>query len=199
MRKAKPCDSPALKREGTWIPGKAGKTKRLPCEEFLRSLIMGTELRAKALPPPMRICFTRWRGSAITPISLPGSPTLTGEADQQSIEEMIRLARQIWKEVKKQLVTDRTDSRAAKLWFPQEHGRELRPGATWWPTPVWIPVHRLDVSLEYTLDEKKASRSQQEASLREAVDEALNQDQTERDLFRPLWAALWNRPLKICA
>ena len=46
-----------------------------------------------------------------------------------------------------------------------------------------IPVHRLDVSLEYTLDEKKASRSQQEASLREAVDEALNQDQTERDLF----------------
>lgn len=46
-----------------------------------------------------------------------------------------------------------------------------------------IPVYRLDVSLEYTLDEKKASRSQQEASLREAVDEALNQDQTERDLF----------------
>ena len=46
-----------------------------------------------------------------------------------------------------------------------------------------IPVYRLDVSLEYTLNEKKASRSQQEASLREAVDEALNQDQTERDLF----------------
>ena len=46
-----------------------------------------------------------------------------------------------------------------------------------------IPVYRLDVNLEYTLDEKKASRSQQEASLREAVDEALNQDQTERDLF----------------
>ena len=46
-----------------------------------------------------------------------------------------------------------------------------------------IPVYRLDVSLEYTLDEKKASRSQQEASPREAVDEALNQDQTERDLF----------------
>ena len=46
-----------------------------------------------------------------------------------------------------------------------------------------IPVYRLDVSLEYTLDEKKASRSQQETSLREAIDEALNQDQTERDLF----------------
>ena len=46
-----------------------------------------------------------------------------------------------------------------------------------------IPVYRLDVSLEYTLDEKKASCSQKEASLREAVDEALNQDQTERDLF----------------
>ena len=46
-----------------------------------------------------------------------------------------------------------------------------------------IPVYRLDVSLEYTLDEKKTSRSQNEASLREAVDEALDQDQTERDLF----------------
>ena len=46
-----------------------------------------------------------------------------------------------------------------------------------------IPVHRLDNSVDYVLDEKKASRSQNADSLQTAVDYALNKDKTEQDLF----------------
>ena len=46
-----------------------------------------------------------------------------------------------------------------------------------------IPVHRLDDSVRYVLNEKKTSRSQNADSLREAVDYALNWDKTEQDLF----------------
>lgn len=46
-----------------------------------------------------------------------------------------------------------------------------------------IPVHRLDIAIDYTLDESKTSRSQNADSLREAVDYALNRDKTEQDLF----------------
>ena len=38
--------------------------------------------------------------------------------------------------------------------------------------------------MDYVLDESKASRSQNEASLRDAVDDALNRDKTEQDLFQ---------------
>ena len=44
-------------------------------------------------------------------------------------------------------------------------------------------MHRLDNSVDYVLDEKKASRSQNADSLQAAVDYALNKDKTERDLF----------------
>lgn len=43
-----------------------------------------------------------------------------------------------------------------------------------------IPVHRLDDSVRYVLDQKKSSRA---GSLREAVGYALNRDKTEQDLF----------------
>ena len=43
-----------------------------------------------------------------------------------------------------------------------------------------IPVHRLDDSVRYVLDQKKSSRA---GSLREVVDYALNWDKTEQDLF----------------
>ena len=42
-----------------------------------------------------------------------------------------------------------------------------------------IPVHRLDNSVDYVLDEKKSSRSQNADSLQAAVDYALNKDKTE--------------------
>ena len=44
-------------------------------------------------------------------------------------------------------------------------------------------MHRLDNSVDYVLDEKKASRSQNADSLQAAVDYALNKDKTEQDLF----------------
>ena len=47
-----------------------------------------------------------------------------------------------------------------------------------------IPVHRLDNALDYTMDEEKCSRSPVESSLERAVDEALNQDKREQDLFQ---------------
>ena len=52
------------------------KQSGLAREELLRSLIMGTELRAKPVPIT-RICSARQPDSATTPTSLPESPTLT--------------------------------------------------------------------------------------------------------------------------
>lgn len=46
-----------------------------------------------------------------------------------------------------------------------------------------IPVHRLDNALDYTTNEKKCSRAENEASLESVVDEALNRDRSEQDLF----------------
>lgn len=46
-----------------------------------------------------------------------------------------------------------------------------------------IPVHRLDNAIDYTLDEKKCFRRENEESLEEEIDKALNKDKTEQDLF----------------
>ena len=46
------------------------KQSGLPREEFLRTLIMGAELRAKPCDHHADL-FTKWRGFAITPTSLP--------------------------------------------------------------------------------------------------------------------------------
>ena len=47
-----------------------------------------------------------------------------------------------------------------------------------------IPVHRLDNAIDYTLDEKKCSRRENEESLEGEIDKALNKDKTEQDLFQ---------------
>ncbi len=97
--KAKPCDSPALKREGTWIPGKAGKTKRPAPRGIPPNLIMGAELRARPCLHHADLLH-KVAGLCNNANQLARIANTYGEADQQSIEEMIRLARQIWKEVK---------------------------------------------------------------------------------------------------
>lgn len=97
--KAKPCDSPALKREGTWIPEKQVRQSGLPREEFLRCLIMGTELRARPCTHHADL-LRKTTGLCNNANQLARIANTYGEADQQSIEEMIHLARQIWKEVK---------------------------------------------------------------------------------------------------
>lgn len=47
-----------------------------------------------------------------------------------------------------------------------------------------IPVHRLDNAIDYTLDEKKCSRRENEKSLEGEINKALNKDKTEQDLFQ---------------
>ena len=75
------------------------KTSGLSREEFLRSLIMGTELRAKPCTHHADL-LRKAAGLCNNANQLARIANTYGEADQQSIEEMIRLARQIWKEVK---------------------------------------------------------------------------------------------------
>ena len=47
-----------------------------------------------------------------------------------------------------------------------------------------IPVYRLDNAIDYTLDEKKCSRRENEESLEGEINKALNKDKTEQDLFQ---------------
>ena len=47
-----------------------------------------------------------------------------------------------------------------------------------------IPVHRLDNAIDYTLDEKKCSRRENEKSLEGEIGKALNKNKTEQDLFQ---------------
>jgi len=75
------------------------KTSGLPREEFLRTLIMGAELRAKPCEHHADL-LRKAAGLCNNANQLARIANTYGEADQQSIEEMIRLARQIWKEVK---------------------------------------------------------------------------------------------------
>ena len=75
------------------------KQSGLAREELLRSLIMGTELRAKPCTHHADL-ISKAAGLCNNANQLARIANTYGEADQQSIEEMIRLARQIWKEVK---------------------------------------------------------------------------------------------------
>lgn len=47
-----------------------------------------------------------------------------------------------------------------------------------------IAVHRLEGAVEYTLNEKKSTRSKNEENLRSILGETMNQDRTEQDLFQ---------------
>ena len=75
------------------------KQSGLAREEFLRTLIMGAELRARPCLHHADLLH-KVAGLCNNANQLARIANTYGEADQQSIEEMIRLARQIWKEVK---------------------------------------------------------------------------------------------------
>ena len=68
------------------------KTSGLPREEFLRTLIMGAELRAK---PCEHHADLLHKANQLAKVA-----NTYGQASQQSVEEMTKLARQIWEEVK---------------------------------------------------------------------------------------------------
>lgn len=65
-----------------------------------------------------------------------------------------------------------------------EHGARIASRRSLVAYTSIIPVHRLDNALTYTMDEEKCLRPPVEPSLEGAVDEALNQDKSEQDLFQ---------------
>ena len=75
------------------------KTSGLPREEFLRTLIMGAELRAKPCEHHADLLH-KVAGLCNNANQLAKVANTYGQASQQSVEEMTKLARQIWEEVK---------------------------------------------------------------------------------------------------
>ena len=68
------------------------KMSGLPREEFLRSLILGKEVRAKPCSHHADLCNNANQLARIANTS--------GEASQQSIDEMTSIAREVWEAVK---------------------------------------------------------------------------------------------------
>ena len=75
------------------------KQSGLPREEFLRTLIMGAELRAKPCDHHVDLLH-KVAGRCNNANQLAKVANTYGEASQQSVEEMTAIARQVWKEVK---------------------------------------------------------------------------------------------------
>ena len=75
------------------------KTSGLPREEFLRTLIMGAELRARPCDHHADLLH-KVAGLCNNANQLAKVANTYGEALQQDIEEMTKLARQVWEEVK---------------------------------------------------------------------------------------------------
>ncbi len=75
------------------------KQSGLPREEFLRTLIMGAELRAKPCEHHADLLH-KVAGLCNNANQLAKVANTYGEASQQDMEEMTKLARQVWKEVK---------------------------------------------------------------------------------------------------
>ena len=75
------------------------KQSGLPREEFLRSLIMGAELRARPCTHHADLLH-KAAGLCNNANQLAKVANTYGQASQQDVEEMTRLARQVWEEVK---------------------------------------------------------------------------------------------------
>ena len=75
------------------------KQSGLPREEFLRTLIMGAELRAKPCNRHADLLH-KVAGLCNNANQLAKVANTYGEARQQSVEEMTVIVRQVWKEVK---------------------------------------------------------------------------------------------------
>ena len=75
------------------------KMSGLPREEFLRSLILGKELRAKPCSHHTDLLH-KVAGLCNNANQLAKVANTYGEASRQSVEEMTSIARAVWKEVK---------------------------------------------------------------------------------------------------
>lgn len=75
------------------------KMSGLPREEFLRTLIMGKELRAKPCNHHADLLH-KVAGLCNNANQLAKVANTYKEANPQSVEEMTRIARQVWEEIK---------------------------------------------------------------------------------------------------
>ena len=71
----------------------------LPREEYLRSLIAGAEVRSRPCTHHADL-LRKVAGLCNNANQLAHVANATGYADQTSVEEMTRIARQVWEEVK---------------------------------------------------------------------------------------------------
>ena len=75
------------------------KQSGLAREELLRSLIMGTELRAKPCTHHADL-LRKAAGLCNNANQLAHRANSTGVAGQQSVDEMMRVAKEVWREIK---------------------------------------------------------------------------------------------------
>ena len=75
------------------------KTSGLPREEFLRTLIMGAELRARPCDHHTDLLH-KVAGLCNNANQLAHRANSTGVAGQQSVDEMTRVAKEVWREIK---------------------------------------------------------------------------------------------------
>lgn len=71
----------------------------LPREEYLRTLIMGAEVRAKPCLHHADL-LRKVAGLCNNANQLAHVANATGQAGQESVEEMLRISRAVWREVK---------------------------------------------------------------------------------------------------
>ena len=77
------------------------KKSGLAREEFLRSLILGTELRPRPCTHHADL-LRNLAGLCNNANQLAKKANTTGQASQQSVDEMVRIARRVWELVKEQ-------------------------------------------------------------------------------------------------
>ena len=74
---------------------------RMPREEYLRALVMGGEVRARPCTHHADL-LRKVAGLCNNANQLAHVANRTGQTSQQSVEEMTRLARTVWRPVKEQ-------------------------------------------------------------------------------------------------
>lgn len=71
----------------------------LPREEYLRSLIMGAEVRARPCTHHVDL-LRKVAGLCNNANQLAHVANATGQAGQESINEMLRISKEVWKDIK---------------------------------------------------------------------------------------------------
>ena len=77
------------------------KLSGLAREEFLRSLILGAELRPRPCTHHADL-LRKLAGLCNNANQLAKNANISGQANQQSVDEMVRIARRVWELVKEQ-------------------------------------------------------------------------------------------------